>query len=782
MTAKVSPGPAEDDSSYDNPGEHAEFTRTLYSHRSPLVLGLVGHLLSFGLIYTRVWDTVFLVAGAILVLVLWARLADMKRFDRACQATMNLGQSRMWERRYIAGGAAAATTLGLTCGYSVYAVPDPFASFAAVGITMTSLLSVVGRNFGSPANINVMTAATCIPIMAAMLASFDPYMMAMGLLFVPMFTATRTMALGVRRFLQENIIKNRKIQGLADQFETALNNMPHGLIMLDSDMRVNVVNRKAVSLFEAPGRRFFKGHTLTSALERAVAAGRLEPVAAAAVAGQLDRLVHGDSHMETLAIRPDLLIEASAKVSPGGIVLNFEDVTKRIMQERKVARLARYDTLSGLPNRAHMAEMVEEAVAAMNPGDYVAFSVFDIDGFKHVNDTFGHQAGDEVIRYVGSRLADLGEPRAIVGRLGGDEFVICIPGLSSSENVHPIMDGLYGRITGERAIAGTRMTVSVSGGVVVSRKENFNLDEVLTRADHALYESKRSENVTWSLFNEDMDRQYRDKQALRRDFIAALGAGEISVVYQPMHSPDGGTVGCFEALARWEHPERGFVPPPEFIKIAEENGLVGEVTRQVLDKACRDCATWPGDVSVSVNLSAIDLGSRTILDVIRGALENSGLDPWRLQVEITETMLVDDRESTARILRRIRAMGVQTALDDFGTGYSSLSYLDSLPLNKVKVDRSFVRKVAVERRARDLLHRLVGLCRTIGLEVVVEGVETEAQLDVIRETGEVAWVQGYHFSKPMKPQEVIPYMDSVTAETRRRRVAETGKRFKVVSG
>jgi diguanylate cyclase (GGDEF)-like protein len=418
--------------------------------------------------------------------------------------------------------------------------------------------------------------------------------------------------------------------------------------------------------------------------------------------------------------------------------------------------MATTDGLSDLPNRGHFMNLIAEAASDMPEDSFVALAVFDIDSFKSINDRFGHAAGDMVIKEVARRLRNISDPRAILCRSGGDEFVVAFHSMTNRDNVPSLFDAVFGSMCGDYVVGGRLLSVKVSGGVVCRYKKDFELDAAISDADMALYKTKaltKSGNpVPWQLFSETMATEIREEDQFKEDLRTAIRQEAFTMVYQPMRTPDGRSIACCEALVRWTHPTRGFVRPDVFIQKAEEMGEVSEITRIVINKACRDAVTWPEEVSISVNLSAIDLNKPDVINVIQQALDASGLSPARFQVEVTETVFVKDINRASEILAHLRDLGIKTALDDFGVGFSSLSKLTLLPLDKVKIDKSFVDNVGLDEKADKLFKHTVQLAKGIGFEVVVEGVEDKAQLErVVALTPDVDLVQGYVFSKPVGP-------------------------------
>jgi diguanylate cyclase (GGDEF)-like protein len=476
--------------------------------------------------------------------------------------------------------------------------------------------------------------------------------------------------------------------------------------------------------------------------------------------GQIASLVSGQAEKELICFANGLAIEISVSRHLNelgervGSVMIFDDVSTRVQAQEKVEFLAHHDNMTLLPNRHHFSNLLNAALSSMRPRQTLAFCLFDIDRFKVINDTMGHNVGDKVIINIAKRMSQIDDPRMICARIGGDEFVLVFHSLEDEDNVTDLFDAAFGNICSPSLIDGKIMNVRCSGGVSIYTKEDFNLDEAFVRSDIALYDSKKNPEIIWTYFDKKMDEEFKATQETKQDLRKAVAEGAFKAVYQPMYTPDGRRIECCEALARWDHPTLGRISPTVFIEMAEGMRVIGDITRQILLAACRDCMTWPSHISVSVNLSALDLLHDDIVSLIQNALTATGLEPHRLQVEITESALAANRVGMAKRLHSLREIGVKTALDDFGTGYSSLSYLSDLPLDKVKIDRSFVTRIVNEERARTLFNAVVNLSRELGFEIVVEGVEVSDQLDLIKNLQGVDLIQGFIFGPPMQSDQI----------------------------
>ena len=390
-----------------------------------------------------------------------------------------------------------------------------------------------------------------------------------------------------------------------------------------------------------------------------------------------------------------------------GAVLTFEDITERINAEKQMVNMARYDALTGLPNRSYFATLIAERLKQKATNGDCMLVMLDVDDFKHVNDTLGHSQGDALLRAVANRLKDFHLRDILISRQGGDEFMIFIPDRPRDEPPGQIAELLRSTLTGVYTLSGEQVHVTVSVGLAASDRTSFDLTRMMVKADLALYRSKAQGKGVWSVFEESMDAEYKRRQMVKNELAKALDSDSLAVRYQPIVDAKTGKIVACEALSRWNHPELGDVSPAEYIPLAEEMGMIGKVSRSVLNRATLDCATWPEEVNISVNLSAIDFRRSRLLDEIDHAIRQSGISPRRLEIEVTESAVIANETEMLTVLRQIRERGIKVSLDDFGTGYSSLSYLHKLPLDKVKIDRLLRRG---DRKRTDT-HRTASRCR-----------------------------------------------------------------------
>ncbi len=437
---------------------------------------------------------------------------------------------------------------------------------------------------------------------------------------------------------------------------------------------------------------------------------------------------------------------ATAGNQPHYLVNVVQDITERKRAEERIAHMAHHDPLTDLPNRTAFHDSLLAAVArARADGESFAVMCIDLDRFKEVNDVFGHAAGDGLLCEIAKRLqAVCGS--AFLARLGGDEFTIICTGGTQPAAAEALADRLLHALESDIEAVGQILRAGMSIGVAVYPNDGETAEVLLANADAALYRAKAEARGSVRFFAAEMDKHLRERRALQHDLRVALARGEMALHYQPQASIAGEIIG-FEALARWKHPTRGFVSPSQFIPLAEDSGLIIPLGEWILRQACREAASWLKPLQIAVNLSPVQFRHGDLPALVHNVLLETGLAPGRLEIEITEGVLIDDFTRAVSILRRLKALGVRIAMDDFGTGYSSLSYLQSFPFDKIKIDQAFVANLERNPQSAAIIRAVIGLGRGLDLPVVAEGVETAAQLDFL--THEACnEVQGYFIGRP----------------------------------
>jgi diguanylate cyclase (GGDEF)-like protein len=437
----------------------------------------------------------------------------------------------------------------------------------------------------------------------------------------------------------------------------------------------------------------------------------------------------------------------------GGWVATIEDITERKRAELKIAHLAHYDALTDLPNRVLLHERLERALKAIQPGEQLAVLYIDIDEFKSVNDALGHAIGDELLKTVADRLRDCLGENDVAARLGGDEFAVIQTGVKGPVETTRLVDAIHAAIRRPLECAGHLITTDASIGIAMAPNDGGRLDQLLKNADLALYGAKGDGRRTYRFFEAGMDARAKARRMLEMELRLAISDGAFDIHYQPLLDLRDDSISGCEALLRWRHPVRGMISPAEFIPVAEETGLIGELGQLVLNTACMEAARWPDNTRVAVNVSPVQFRSQTLALNVAGALAASGLAASRLELEITEAVLMRDDEAALATLHQLRALGVRIALDDFGTGYSSLSYLQRFPFDKIKIDRSFIKSIADEGASSTIVEAVVNIAGASNMTTTAEGVEQEWQREMLRKLG-CTEMQGFLFSPAIPAAEI----------------------------
>jgi diguanylate cyclase (GGDEF)-like protein len=751
------------------------FVETLFRDGLTLTLGFVSQTLLVLLCYWKTDNPVYLYVAAAFIIVAALRLTNVRKYRNAPRPR-DRAEAQARENDYIIYGSLHGLMLGTFCFVGIFAARDPFAEIAAIAVTLASATAISGRNYGSPRMVMIFIATMTWPISLGLILRGDPYHVALGLMSIPFFFAIKRFADLVRGVLFQALSEEKKANGLAQRFNRALNTMSHGLVMIGPSGHVVVANAEAAQLMGLPSGDALLGRTMHAMLMRGVAGGMINRNDCAYIEGQLTRaLREGRSRKVLVSFTNGLHYEFSAREGSQDLgVITFEDVTARVEAEEKIRNMARYDSLTGLANRAYFHEIVDEAMAGGDPNRLCAIAVLDLDDFKSVNDTLGHPIGDGLIYAVAERLARFASDTVRISRFGGDEFIMFFDQVEDLSHLGSMMNAMFAGLRGDVDVGGHVLRFQISGGVVLSRVKETDVDSMIVKADLALYKAKDTGKNSWRLFETSMDAAFRNKQLMKADLRSTIEARGLRVVFQPIVDATSMRIASCEALCRWDHPDLGPISPGVFIPLAEEMGLISEITAFVLDAACAECRKWPEHMSVSVNLSARDFRNEHVVERVRTALETSGLAAHRLEVEVTETALLDDKSLTRKYIDEIKKLGVQIALDDFGTGYSSLSYLHTLTLDKIKIDRSFLMDVTRNERSLRLLTGVVGLSRSLGLAITVEGVETFDQFKILANEVKPDFVQGFLFGAALSASGIEAMSRTVwsfgqeTPETKRR--------------
>jgi diguanylate cyclase (GGDEF)-like protein len=540
------------------------------------------------------------------------------------------------------------------------------------------------------------------------------------------------------------------LQRTSQQLDAALNNMAHGISMFDSQQRLVVCNKQYATMYNLRPDQVKPGTPTRDILQARVAAGA-SPASRNYVAGRVADMSAGKDYSVIDYLRDGRVIAINhQRMANGGWVAVHQDITAQKRVEAELAHMARYDALTGLANRALFLEKVNEALARMaSHGEQFSVLMLDLDRFKQVNDSLGHAIGDSLLKAVGDRLRRLVRDDDVVARLGGDEFaVIQLRNTHQRDQATVLANRVLAAITEPYDIDGRKIVIGTTIGITLAPQDADNADALVRHADLALYKAKSEGRNRFRFFETAMEAEARERRDLEEDLRRAIVREEFELHYQTVI--DVGRLECCgaEALVRWRHPERGLLFPDQFIALAEESGLIMALGEWILRRACTDAAQWPSHLKIAVNLSPLQLKQTSLLSVLKSTLRESGLDPRRLELEITETVLVEKNEENLAVLHEIKNLGISIVLDDFGTGYSSMRYLQMFPFDKIKIDKSFIQSMTTHSDSAAIVCAITGLGRGLDIETTAEGVETAEQLAFLRTAG-CQLGQGYLFSRPL---------------------------------
>jgi diguanylate cyclase (GGDEF)-like protein len=731
------------------PSIYAALIDSLFQDPGPLFAGAL--CAAIGAIMTAVktgnpwlWPCV-----ALLIVTGAVRALDTRQYQQR-NSGLTSNEAARWEVRYQIGAMLYAAALGLWCVVALLGSDDAVAHMICTSVTLCYVAAGGGRTYGRPWIFHVQMLLACGPLTLALALYGSPYYFGMAFLNVLFFLALKHISSSLQKIFVRALVAREREAALASQFDTALNNMPHGLCMFRADGRLAVVNHRFTEMMNLCDDLVHRGAGAPDIISACVSAGSLSDASGRMILSEIEN----SQAKDIITTDPGAASGRSVAwtfqpMAGGGTVVLVEDITERKNAEARISHLARYDELTALPNRVNFRDEIERLLAISHSAERLSALLFvDLDQFKQVNDTLGHPCGDQLLCAVADRLREMLRPEDFVARFGGDEFVVFQQNIASGEDAAGLARRIVDRLSERYKIDNHLVEIGASIGIAMTSPPGISADTLLKNADMALYRAKADGRGTFCFFREEMAQTVEARRILELDLRKALAHEEFELFYQPLVNLKSGRIATCEALLRWNHPVRGTVSPIDIIPVAEDMGLIVDLGRWILRKACMECIKWPERVSVAVNFSPQQFHQRDVLSEVRYALEVSGLPAHRLEIEITESSLLRNTQLTHDVLSQLHMIGVRISLDDFGTGYSSLSYLHNFPLQKVKIDRSFLEGIDTDRPLT-LLRGVARLSADLGMSVVVEGIETNEQLELISVDGTVTEAQGYLFSRPV---------------------------------
>jgi diguanylate cyclase (GGDEF)-like protein len=686
--------------------------------------------------------------AALIIGIGTVRAFQMRKYERRT-SMLTFEQAKYWEPRYAIGAMVYAGVLGFWCFVTIVGNDDAIAHMVCVAVTIGYTAGGAARNYGRPKLIQYHILLACGPMSLALALHGELYYVGLAVLLVLFFVGLKGINLSLHAIFVKALTSSFREAALAGQFDSALNNMPHGLCMFAADGRLAVMNHRFSEMMNLSDDLVQRGASAPDIVTACVSAGSVSAANGKLILSE----VENSEARDIITTDPDLTSSRSLSwtfqpMAGGGTVVLVEDITERKNAEARISHLARYDELTALPNRVNFRDEIERLLVISHNAERLSALLFvDLDQFKQVNDTLGHPCGDQLLCAVADRLREMLRPEDFVARFGGDEFVVFQQNIKSAEDAANLAQRIVEHLSERYKIDNHLVEIGASVGIAIT-SPGMSADTLLKNADMALYRAKADGRGTFCFFREEMAQTVEARRILELDLRKALANEEFELFYQPLVNLKSGRIATCEALLRWNHPVRGTVSPIDIIPVAEDMGLIVDLGRWILRKACMECMKWPGAVSVAVNFSPQQFHQRDVLSEVRYALEVSGLPAHRLEIEITESSLLRNTQSTHDVLSQLHTIGVRISLDDFGTGYSSLSYLHNFPLQKVKIDRSFLEGIDSDRPLT-LLRGVARLSADLGMSVVVEGIETNEQLELISADGTVTEAQGYLFSRPV---------------------------------
>ncbi len=690
----------------------------------------------------------------------------------------NRAALRRWERWYAVGALAHGACFGSMGFVGLVFTDDPLCHLLLGASAAGFTAGATARNSSRPWIAIGMVSLILLPMGVGFALRDGLIYMALSGFTCAYYLATIELAryLGVNRLslLLATGEKAELARSVVEQnfrFDTALANMCHGLCMFDSKHRLMVWNRRFCEIYKVAPEALSPGITIGNLIELIAARGNYRDQTVNNIISEIEARMESGALTHSRRLLPDGRIIALSyqPVIGGGTVVIFEDVTEREKAEERARFLATHDDLTGLPNRWTFAEAVDDAVKAGDRyGHMFAVMFMDLDRFKNINDTLGHAAGDVLLIETAERLKQCVRKSDVIARIGGDEFVILLREVSDQSQVARIAQKILTAVVKPLTIHGHECRITASIGISTFPTDALDEETLIKNADAAMYVVKEEGRNGFRFHFQDITSQSIERLTLEASLRSALERDELLLHYQPKQDLGNGGITGVEALLRWQHPDLGLLPPGRFIALAEESGLIVPIGKWVIETACAQNVAWQRRglpaLRIAVNLSPRQFADPALLSDIEAALAKSGMAPELLELEITESMVMQNVERAMRVLKAIKSLGVMLAIDDFGTGYSSMSLLKKFPIDVLKIDRSFVREITSNSEDKAIADAIIALGRALDLTIVAEGVETPEQENFLR-AHHCDQIQGYLISKPVTADEFAAFMaDRILAE------------------
>ena len=736
---------------------YASVVKSLYADRAALFVGAFSTFVAAAILYARTSDIIHLLFAIALCVVSAVRILDVKKYiHKSKTIEKSRRKLKIWEHRYLVLGSVHVGLLGFWCFMVSARSNDDFVLLMTVSIMLANLIGITGRNFGSDIVVSAQLISAGIPLVLGSFIFGDIYHLMLGVFLIPFFLGIKLMAGRLRNILLDATITANENKLIANRFDVAVNNISHGMAMIDETQKFVVVNAKFAELAGAGNEVLINRNIDEVCNSNAAASENSDCKIFSKISDTIDNRA---SRKSTYLLQDNRTIEHNYyPMEKGGVVL-LEDISARVAAEAEIKELARFDPLTNLPNRSFFIKEIDKHLTKDGVLAPCSLYFIDLDKFKEINDTLGHTTGDKLLVTVAQRLKSVMDQKSIICRFGGDEFVIIVPGLIDRKECGKFAERLVDEAAKPLLLDGHRIMVGATVGISLCPDNAVDIEQLLRFSDAALYLSKSEARGSYRFYSQELGQMISDRRQLEMDMRLAIEKDQFTINYQPLVNLAENKILTCEALLRWHHPEKGLIGPDKFIPIAEETGFIVELGEYVLEQAAKQCLRWPAHMRVAVNVSSVQFTQSDMVKTVCDVLKRTGLAPHRLEIEVTESLKLDNLEETVVVLSQISKLGVKISLDDFGTGYSSLSYLHMLPLDKVKMDRSFIKNIDKDDKSILLLEGVSKLSHSLGLKIVVEGVETIEQLKLLQNRVHVDEVQGYLFGKAMPAEDLAALID-----------------------